>query len=221
MWTSLSNAARQRWAAAKRIPRFGISLALAGATIALGVILQQAGGPDYPREVAAKTWALFLQVLGGAIVWRDLAAAATDAGHEGLTRGVLRALRELVRPQPVTLLGGGSAVVSVSGTGRMRQREAVDPAKPLEERVAVLESNQARIDEDLDGLGRELDTHRRETDQRIKAEAAARQQEVAQLQEKADTRVRANYAQLVFGACWALAGTALSTYVCEFAATCR
>ncbi len=211
---------RMRLAIAKENPLFWANWALVAITYAIVIAWPGPITPSGPSDFRIRVWGMVLQGLGALIVWYDLTDAARHFGRAGFIANTEAWLRRLVSKGGVVVTVSGAAAIGAYGKCRATARRAMPPdGSPLAARVDVLEHNLGKIDDDLAQACRELDQVEARLAARIKAESSQREASHQEIRQRLHDSMVGNYAQLVFGAAWAIVGIVISALAPEIAKT--
>ncbi len=205
---------RCKWAWAKENPLFWANLVLMAISSLLIFVWTGPGLATGPSDLRLRTWGMLLQLLGVFTVWFDLTSTARKFGKGGFVRHTLVWLRALFGRSVV--IGGAAGAIGVAGMrARMKGRRPIQPNAPLPDRVATLETNVEKIDEDLDAAYREIDKRADEVDAKIKAESGERDRSIREVKTSLEDATTGNFSALAFGAAWLAIGVVLATWAPE------
>lgn len=195
---------RRKWTHVCINPLFWLNIALVLGTVAF------AWRWPGPTDTRMRYWALFLQVVGAWIVWRDLTGSARDFGVNGILLRNWRWFKSLFGFKTLYPVGASftfdHAILSAVPTVSV----PIDPAAPIEERLRVLEQYIKLVDEALavsTGL-----IYQREAE--LRKQIRSTKEDLDRAIRSTDDRLKdvavGNYPKLLFGAWWVLIGTVLS-----------
>lgn len=168
-----------------------------------------------PSDTRLRAWSLALQLLGAAIVWRDLTSAARQFGKQGIFSEQLRWLREgLRRRRPVPehhAQGFGAAVFGMPKV----VITAISGPGTVDGRIAMLEQWARNLQADLQSQSAKVGNLREQMERSIDEERDARKRSVDRLGNQIQEVAVGNFSTLVFGAWWVAVGTVLSALAPE------
>lgn len=211
---SIKEALRQKWLWVCLNKPFWASACLTLITVVF-VLIKPAMVNGAPTDLPVRFWGMFLQLVGAYTVWIDMTKTAKDFGEQPSFRKTWQWVKGLFRtPAPVTgtatieLVGASCIatghVVSVSQTGR-----------PIEERLARLESDVANVSEAVSMARGDLMRQKNELTADIKQSTAVLRQEIGVVQSKLKDALVGNYAVLNLGAFWLVIGIVMSSIAVE------
>ena len=204
----------RKWAWAKENPLFWANLVL---MVISGLLIFVWPGPALatgPSDLRLRTWGMLLQLLGVFTVWFDLTGTARSFGKGGFVRHTLVWLKAFFG-RSIVIGAAAGAIGIAGGRARGKARRPLQPNAPLPDRVATLETNVEKIDEDLDAAYREIDKHSDELNARIAAEIGERDRAIREVKTSLEDTATGNLATLAFGAAWLAIGVVLATWAPE------
>jgi hypothetical protein len=201
---------RRMWMWARDNSLFWLNLILIAVSVLIIFVWPGPMLPTGASDLRLRAWGLVLQLLGIVTVWRDLTDTARRFGKRSFLNSTLAWLRAFltlgIAPSSATV-ETAEASDKVSAT----VRRPILPNAPLEERVAALEINLSRIDEDLSFACREIDRQGRELTAKIEAERDERNGAIERVKGSLEDAVAGNLATLAFGVAWLAVGVVLAT----------
>lgn len=205
---------RRKWVWAKEKPLFWGNLGLLAISGLLIFVWPGPPLPTGPSDLRLRTWGMLLQLLGVLTVWFDLTSTARQFGKGGFVRRTLVWLKAFFG-RSVVIEAAGAAIGIAGGRVRPKVRHPIQAHAPLSDRVAALETNVEKIDEDLDAAYREIDKRAAELDANIKAENAERDRAIREVKTSLEDAATGNFATLAFGVAWLAVGVLLATWAPE------
>ena len=202
---------KRQWAAQK--PLFWLNLLFLLATVIVVFIWTAAGSSDF----RVRTWGMVLQLIGVGTVWFDLSAMARSFGREGVIRATWKWFKAGIFGQDGIATMTGVAAASSSGKARAKARWPIDPNASDEFRLAAVEKNLSKIDEDLDAAFAEIDKVEGELKARIREECERRGAAISAIRREFEEVAVGNSSVLLFGVVWLAAGVLLATWAPEIA----
>lgn len=168
-----------------------------------------------PSDARLRAWSLALQLLGAAIVWRDLTSAARQFGKQGIFSEQLRWLRDgLRRHRPVPEHHAQGFCAANFGMPKMVVT-AISGPNTVEGRIAMLEQWTRNLQADLQSQSAKVGALQEELGRSIEEERIARKRSVDRLGDQIHEIAVGNFSKLVFGAWWVAVGTVLSALAPE------
>lgn len=211
------NFIKRKWSWACQNKLFWANIALVIGTWAFVFTWPAPTVAGTPSDFRLRAWGMFLQLLGAYTVWHDLTGTAREFGAGGLLQRNLAWLKAGLGLGRVVLSASGTAISSTSGSGRIRQRPAMDKNASLDERIAVLERYVEYIDIDVAGAFAELTQQKHELSAKIDEKARVLQAAIRSTEVRLKNALVGNYSVLLFGAAWLFVGIVLSSVAPEIA----
>lgn len=204
---------RAKWGWARQKPLMWANLGLLAAVVLVMFVFPS---PD-AGDTRLRLLSVILQLIGAWTVWRDLTSTARQFGKPGILKSALDWLKVGFARKKVVLAGSVASLALAGFSARAKVRRTIDATAPLETRLGNLESLTKQIDESVDEAFIEIDRRSQKLGEEIKAEAAARTNEIAELKKALESAVTANFGHLAFGAVWLAIGAFLGTMAPEIA----
>lgn len=211
------NFLRVKWCWAKEKPLVWASLALLTGTVLFVFMLPGPVTDAGPSDFRIRAWAMILQVIGAWTVWHDLTNSARTFGKGEVLKGTWEWLKAGIFGRTITLQADASSHYLVGGRARLIQRRAITPDAPTEVRLAALEYNLQKIDDDLTSAYTEIDVSAAALKGQIGEESKKREEAHSKLEGRLKDAIVGNYGMLLFGAWWVLIGIVLSSLSPEIA----
>lgn len=205
----------RKWAWAKKNPLFWANFLL----VVISVLLILKPGPALASghsDLCLRIWAMLLQLIGILTVWFDLTSTARmfNKDKASFLSNTLVWLKSFFDQSVVIMTVTGTAGLPRL-RARRKERQPLQPNAPLPDRVATLEINVKKIDEDLDAAYQEIDKRADELNARIAAESRQRDRAIREVNTSLEGVATGNFATLVFGVVWLAIGVMLATLAPE------
>lgn len=168
-----------------------------------------------PSDFHVRLLAAVLQLIGAGTVWYDLTHATKEYG-EGPSWQKLRAYIKsvFVKPQPTQAgMAWVEGVDTVAAIGKVTVQ--LDPQRPLETRMADLESFAQRLDSELGSLQALTVQQKLELTAEIKERTGELRRGVERVESQLKRALIGNFSILNFGVIWLMVGIILASFPAE------
>jgi hypothetical protein len=206
---------KRKWAWACEKPRFWSSLLLT--SITLGIVFATPRIDGFAEDLHLRLWSLALQILGAWTVWHDIVSTAQKFGRPGILRSYHDWFRAGLAGRSTVIHAATGALTASSARATIRVRRQPSGDQLIEQRLAAVEFNLAKVDEHLDSIQQRVDQADNDIKTRVEAEAARRSAALGELQAQMKDTAVGNYGTLLFGVLWLAVGTVLSALAPELA----